>query len=211
MSVRLGPALRRTASLEWVPGVAGVDEAGRGPLAGPVAVAAVLFGETPPPAGLDDSKKLAPARREALFGEIVERAAAVAIVFADAGEIDRTDIRAATLRAMARAVAALAVRPSAVRIDGRDVPRGLDPPAQAIVGGDAVDAAIAAASILAKVARDRAMVLLARAHPGYGFDVHKGYGTAAHLEALARLGPSPVHRLSFAPCAEAAAHHETLR
>lgn len=183
-------------------GVAGVDEAGRGPLAGPVAVAAVLLDPANVPNGLDDSKKLSPARREALFEVIVQQASAVSIVFASVTEIEETDIRRATLNAMRRAVEGLAHRPMAIVVDGRDVPPGMPCPCRAIIGGDAAHAAIAAASILAKVARDRAMIALAREYPGYGFERHMGYGTAEHIAALARLGPTPHHRMTFAPLAQ---------
>lgn len=181
-------------------GVAGVDEAGRGPLAGPVAVAAVLFDPGRVPDGLDDSKKLSPEAREALFDLIVASARAVAIDFAPVAEIDRTDIRKATLAAMRRAVRALPAAPLGLVIDGRDVPEGLACPARAVVEADATHAAVAAASILAKVARDRAMRALARDFPAYGFERHMGYGTPEHLAALARHGPTCHHRMSFAPC-----------
>jgi ribonuclease HII len=186
-------------------GVAGVDEAGRGPLAGPVAAAAVILDPARVPPGLADSKTLSEARREALFAEIVSSARAVAVAFAPVGEIDAVNIRGATLAAMARAVAALAVPPRLVLVDGRDVPRGVSAPARAIVGGDGLHPAISAASIVAKVVRDRAMRDLDAAFPGYGFAKHKGYGSAAHLEALARLGPCAAHRARFAPVAAAVA------
>lgn len=188
--------------------VAGVDEAGRGPLAGPVVAAAVVF-EGEPPQGLDDSKVLTAARREALFEEILS-AGHVALATASPAEIDRFNIRGATLRAMARALAALPCRPRLALIDGRDVPPRLGCEGRAIVGGDGAIAAIAAASIVAKVSRDRLMARLDALHPGYGFSEHKGYGTAAHLAALARLGPCPAHRRSFAPVAAsiAPAAHE---
>ena len=178
--------------------VCGVDEVGRGPLAGPVGVAAVIFApDADPPPGIDDSKKLDRARREALVPLILERALAVSVVFASAEEIDRHNIRGATLRAMSRAVAALAVRPDFALIDGRDVPHPLICPALALIGGDALSLSIAAASIVAKVARDRLMARCDVHYPGYGFTAHCGYGTTAHLEALTRLGPSPLHRRSF--------------
>jgi ribonuclease HII len=178
--------------------VAGVDEVGRGPLAGPVGVAAVIFprGASPLP-GIDDSKKLDRARREALFPLILERALSVSVVFASAEEIDRYNIRGATLRAMARAVAGLSVRPDFALIDGRDVPDPLSCPACAIIDGDELSLSIAAASIVAKVARDRLMARLDAHYPEYGFSGHCGYGTPAHLKVLARLGPTPLHRKSF--------------
>jgi ribonuclease HII len=178
--------------------IAGVDEVGRGPLAGPVAVAAViLVPDARPPRGIDDSKKLDRARREALFPLILESALSVSIAFASAEEIDRYNIRGATLRAMARAVAGLSLRPDFVLIDGRDLPEPLPCPARAVIDGDALSLSIAAASIVAKVARDRLMARLDRHFPGYGFCDHAGYATLAHRQALARLGPTPLHRQSF--------------
>lgn len=179
--------------------VAGLDEAGRGPLAGPVVAACVVF-EGEPPAGLGDSKALTAARREELF-EAILACGHVAVASASPAEIDRHNIRGATLRAMARALAGLACRPRLALIDGRDVPPRLGCEGRAIVGGDGAVAAIAAASIVAKVTRDRLMTRLDAVHPGYGFRDHKGYGTAAHLAALARLGPCAAHRRSFAPVA----------
>lgn len=185
--------------------VAGVDEAGRGPLAGPVAVAAVILDPARPIAGLDDSKKLNPARREALYPLIVERAQAWHVELVAVEEIDRLNILQATLAGMRRCVEALGPRVELARIDGNAVPRGMPCMAEAIVGGDALEPAIMAASILAKVSRDRLMVELHARYPRYGFDVHKGYPTPAHLAALARHGPCPQHRRSFAPVREAAA------
>ncbi len=179
--------------------VAGVDEAGRGPLAGPVAVAAVILDTARPIEGLDDSKKLSGKRRLALFPLIQARALAWHIELVDAGEIDRINILQATLQGMARAVAALQPRASLARIDGNKVPTGLPCPGEALVGGDALDPAIMAASILAKVARDRWMLELHARFPMYGFDAHKGYPTPDHLAALALHGPCPAHRRSFAP------------
>jgi ribonuclease HII len=182
-----------------VPGVAGVDEAGRGPLAGPVAVAAVILDPARRIDGLGDSKALSEARREALFPRIQSEAIAFAIVFVHADEIDRLNILQATMAGMRRAVAALATTPSRVLVDGNRVPPGLGIAAEAIVKGDAKIAAISAASILAKVARDRWMLDLDAAHPEYGFAAHKGYPTPEHLDALRRFGPCPAHRRSFAP------------
>jgi ribonuclease HII len=182
--------------------VAGVDEVGRGPLAGPVGVAAVILDPEDLPEGLDDSKALTAARRELLNGIILSKALAVAIAFASAAEIDAFNIRGATLRAMARAVAALAIRPCFALIDGRDVPAGLICPAAALIGGDGRSASIAAASIVAKVARDSLMARMDGCFPGYGFARHVGYATVAHREALGRLGPSPLHRRSFGASAE---------
>lgn len=182
-----------------LPGLAGVDEAGRGPLAGPVAVAAVILDPARRIDGLGDSKALTEARREALFPRIQSDALAFAIVLVHAEEIDRLNILQATMAGMRRAVAALAMPPSRVLVDGNRVPPGLGVDAEAIVKGDAKIAAISAASILAKVARDRWMRELDAAHPEYGFAVHKGYPTPEHLEALRRFGPCPAHRRSFAP------------
>lgn len=183
--------------------VAGVDEAGRGPLAGPVAVAAVILDPARPIAGLDDSKKLTSARREALYPLIMERALAWHIDMVAVEEIDRLNILHATLEGMRRCVLALGPQVELARIDGNALPRGLPCMAEAIVGGDALEPAIMAASILAKVARDRLMTGLHAQHPHYGFDVHKGYPTAAHLAALSLHGPCPHHRHSFAPVRQA--------
>lgn len=192
----------RTADLFAAPAgtllVAGVDEVGRGPLVGAVVTAAVILDPTRPIAGLNDSKKLSERRREALAGEIREKALAWALGRAEPDEIDEVNILKATMLAMQRAVAALAVTPEEVLIDGNRCPY-LPMPSRAIVKGDATVPAISAASILAKVARDAEMSALHERHPGYGFASHKGYPTAEHLEALRRLGPLPEHRRSFAP------------
>ncbi|HEX7036858.1 MAG TPA: ribonuclease HII [Pseudomonadales bacterium] len=177
---------------------AGVDEVGRGPLAGPVVAAAVILNPDDPIDGLKDSKQLLPARREELAEQIRARALAWALGRAEVDEIDRLNILRASHLAMQRAVAALAVPARLVFVDGHLVPP-LSVPAVALVGGDNLMPAISAASILAKVARDAEMVALANDYPGYGLESHKGYATASHLEALARLGPSPLHRRSFAP------------
>jgi ribonuclease HII len=179
--------------------VAGVDEAGRGPLAGPVAVAAVILDPHRRIDGLDDSKKLSHAQREVLYPLIVERALAFHIEMVAVEEIDRLNILHATLEGMRRCVLALGPQVQLVRIDGNTLPRALPCMAEAIVGGDALEPAISAASILAKVARDRLMCHLHEEQPRYGFDVHKGYPTPAHLAALAEHGPCPHHRRSFAP------------
>jgi ribonuclease HII len=180
--------------------VAGVDEAGRGPLAGPVAVAAVILDPSKPRIrGLDDSKKLTHAKREALYEKIVERALSYSIVMVMSDEIDRINIFQATMTGMCRALAGLTPNAHEAWIDGNALPRDLPCAGRAIIGGDALEPAISAASILAKVTRDRWMVELDRQHPGYGFAEHKGYGTPAHLAALQRLGPCPHHRRSFAP------------
>lgn len=192
------------ASLPWHPPglLAGVDEAGRGPLAGPVVAAAVILDDMQPIAGLADSKKLTPARRDALFDEIRARALCFCIAQASVEEIDRLNILQATMLAMQRAVQGLRLRPALVQVDGNRLPR-LDLPAEAIVKGDAKVQAIAAASILAKVHRDRWCLAVEQDWPQYGFAAHKGYGTAAHLHALRLHGPCPHHRQSFAPVAQA--------
>ena len=178
--------------------VAGVDEAGRGPWAGPVVTAAVVLDEAKIPRGLDDSKALTEARREALY-DLICADHLVAVTFASVDRIDRMNIRGATLWAMSRAVRALGVVPVHVLVDGKDVPPGLPCPGEAVVKGDTRALSIAAASIVAKVTRDRMMVRLAREFDGYGFDRHKGYGTAEHQQALDRLGPCVLHRRSFEP------------
>ena len=184
--------------------IAGVDEVGRGPLAGPVAVAAVILNPRALPEGVDDSKALTAEQRERLFEIIMKKAACVSLAFASAVEIDALNIRGATLAAMARAVNALALRPGFALIDGRDRPDGLVCASRAVIGGDALSLSVAAASIIAKVTRDRLMTRLHAHYPDYGFARHVGYGTKFHLEAIARCGPSPFHRLSFRPCAERA-------
>ncbi|MDA8093755.1 MAG: ribonuclease HII [Betaproteobacteria bacterium] len=178
--------------------VCGVDEAGRGPWAGPVYAAAVVLDEARPIEGLADSKQLSPRRRTVLADAIKARAAAWSLGVADVDEIDRLNILNATLEAMRRAVAGLALRPGEVLVDGLHCPR-VPCPVRAIVRGDQSVAEISAASILAKVARDAHMLRLHEAFPQYGFDRHKGYGTAAHLEALRRWGATPAHRRSFRP------------
>lgn len=183
--------------------IAGVDEAGRGPLAGPVAVAAVVFDPSRPRInGLDDSKQLTAARRDQLYSRIMERALAWHVVLVDVPAIDRLNIYQATLQGMRDVVAAVSHVAGFARIDGNVVPKGLVLPAQALVGGDGIDRAIMAASILAKVSRDRYMQELHVRHPEYGFDQHKGYGTPAHLAALRAHGPCAEHRRSFAPVRE---------
>lgn len=180
--------------------IAGVDEAGRGPLAGPVAVAAVVFDPSKPRInGLDDSKQLTAERREQLYARIVERALAWSVVLIDSEEIDRINIYQATMLGMRRAVEGVAHVAGFARIDGNRVPKGLPCPAEALIGGDALDRAIMAASIVAKVTRDRLMHALHAQHPEYRFDQHKGYATPVHLAALRIHGPCPQHRRSFAP------------
>ena len=178
--------------------VCGVDEAGRGPLAGPVFAAAVILDPARPIVGLADSKKMSERTRERLAVEIREKALAFGIAFATVEEIDRLNILQATLLAMRRAVEALAVQPGEALIDGNRCPQ-LAMPARAIVGGDATVPAISAASILAKTARDAEMRLIHEAFPQYALDRHKGYDTAAHREALKLHGPASFHRRSFGP------------
>jgi len=195
----------RQATFDWAgPALtAGVDEAGRGPLAGPVVAAAVILAPSRPVAGLADSKVLSPARREVLATTIRTQSLAWSLGWADAAEIDTLNILQATMLAMRRALAALSVPPQHVIIDGNRCPdlSGLafDCTAEAVVKGDSLVASVSAASILAKVARDEHMRVLDGRYPGYGMADHKGYPTAAHIAALRRLGPSPVHRRSFAP------------
>ncbi len=192
---------RRRTITDLEPGtlVAGVDEAGRGPLAGPVVVAAVILDPARAIRGLDDSKFLSEERRNVLEPRIRERALAFSVVEIDVTEIDRVNIFQATMLGMSRALAALALAPQLALIDGNRLPKQLCCPARAVVGGDASEPAISAASILAKVARDRRMTALDELHPGYGFARHKGYPTPEHLDCLTRLGPCAQHRRSFAP------------
>jgi ribonuclease HII len=180
--------------------VAGVDEAGRGPWAGPVLAAAVILNEADIPPGLDDSKKLAAARREKLCGEIERKALAIGMGRAEVGEIDRLNILQASMLAMQRAIETLPVRPAGALIDGNRAPvPAMEVEVRTLIGGDGLSLSIAAASIMAKVARDRLMCELAGQYPQYGFERHKGYGTRAHSEALARHGACPHHRRSFRP------------
>lgn len=184
--------------------VAGVDEAGRGPLAGPVVAAAVILDDLQLIVGLRDSKQLSAKRRDQLYDEIRARSLCFSVAEASVEEIDRLNILQATLLAMRRAVLALRLQPDLVLVDGNRLPV-LDLAAEPVVSGDAKIAAIAAASILAKVHRDRLCLALHRRYPGYGFDEHKGYATAEHLGALRSNGACPEHRRSFAPVAEALA------
>jgi ribonuclease HII len=183
--------------------VAGVDEAGRGPLAGPVVAAAVILDPRRPIQGLDDSKKLSPARREQLAADIRARALSWAVGWADPEEIDEINILAATMLAMRRAIDCLDVTPAGVQVDGNRLPNlafgDVRLEGEAIVGGDGKVAAIGAASIIAKTTRDGIMEFLDRIHPEYEFARHKGYGTRIHLERLRRYGPCEQHRASFAP------------
>ena len=174
----------------------GVDEAGRGPLAGPVCAAAVILPRGLVIEGLNDSKKLSEKRREALYEEIIACSLAYGVAFATVEEIEERNILGATFLAMNRAIAKLAVRPALALIDGNRN-KGIETASRCVIGGDGKCADIAAASILAKVTRDRYMLKMAEEYPQYGFDKHKGYGTAAHYAAIRAFGPSPIHRMSF--------------
>ncbi len=216
MSSLKGPSRKRSLrgalaasdqlGLDWDPVglVAGVDEAGRGPLAGPVVAAAVILDDTQPIAGLNDSKALTALQRERLYDEIRAKALCCAIAEATVEEIEELNILQATMLAMQRAVEGLRLKPVKVLVDGNRLPR-LDVLCEAIVGGDAKVAAISAASILAKVHRDRWCAALHAQYPQYGFAGHKGYGTPEHLPALREHGACPQHRRSFAPVAAAIA------
>ena len=177
--------------------VCGVDEAGRGPLAGPVYAAAVILSPERPIEGLNDSKKLSEKKREALYDVIIERAEAYCIACASVAEIEEYNILGATYLAMTRAVQGLSVAPNLALIDGNRIPPQLGVVAQTVIKGDAQSESIAAASILAKVTRDRLLVKMDAQYPQYGFAVHKGYGTKAHTAALKEYGPCPEHRPSF--------------
>ena len=203
MRTRHKPLSPVQTALAWDrPGlIVGVDEAGRGALAGPVVAAAVMLDELKPIKGLADSKKLTAKARERLYDEIRAKAVCCAVAEASVEEIDRLNILQATMLAMRRAVQALRLKPQLVLVDGNRLPL-LDVRAEAIVGGDAKVAAISAASILAKVHRDRFCEALDAQYPEYGFARHKGYGTAQHLEALKAHGACPQHRKSFRPVAE---------
>ena len=183
--------------------ICGIDEAGRGPWAGPVTAAAVILNPDQPVDGLTDSKKLSALRREALYAEIKANAVTYGIGWASPAEIDQLNIREATFLAMKRAIAMMGITPEQILVDGNCVPKALPCPASAIVKGDLTEPAISAASILAKVARDRAMEELSNRFPGYGLRRHKGYGTAEHAAALESLGPCSCHRKSFAPVQKA--------
>jgi ribonuclease HII len=195
------PRPNRKLELAHPTPLVGVDEAGRGPLAGPVVAAAVILPERGIPRGIDDSKKLTAAARADLHGKLT-RIALMGIGVASVEEIDRLNIYWATMLAMTRAVEALGVKPGMVLIDGNAKPRW-DHPCVTVVGGDALCLSIAAASIIAKHHRDQIMIEHDAQHPGYGWASNKGYGCPAHREALTRLGPTPLHRRSFAPVAQA--------
>jgi ribonuclease HII len=187
--------------------VAGMDEAGRGPLAGPVVAAAVILDPRQVPQGLNDSKLLSAAAREEIYPLLMRQALAVSAAFASAAEIDRINIRQAVFCAMRRAFAALTLAPRYLLIDGDDMPPGLPGPAETIVKGDASVSSIAAASIIAKVTRDRLMRRYSDLYPAYGFAVHFGYATKAHLTAITEHGPCPLHRMSFRPFKPAQGAH----
>ncbi|MEL7111970.1 MAG: ribonuclease HII [Pseudomonadota bacterium] len=179
--------------------ICGVDEAGRGPWAGPVTAAAVILDPAQPISGLTDSKKISEKKRFALEPEIKAKAAYWYVAHAQPSEIDTLNIREATFLAMTRAIAGLGITPAQILIDGNALPKSLPAPAEAIIKGDLKEPAISAASILAKTERDRLMEAYSAEFPAYGFSGHKGYGTAAHAEALQRFGPCSIHRTSFAP------------
>lgn len=193
------PTTEREAPF-WARGlrVAGLDEVGRGALAGPLVAAAVLLDPARVPPGLDDSKRLSPPRRERL-DRLIREAALVALGVVDVGEVERLNPHRASLLAMARAAAALPLPPDHALVDGPWLPANLPCPGQAIVGGDRLSAGVAAASIVAKTWRDKEMRALAQQHPGYGWETNMGYGSESHIRALQRLGPTPHHRRTFAP------------
>jgi ribonuclease HII len=179
--------------------IAGVDEAGRGPLAGPVSAAAVILDAHNMPDGIDDSKKLSAQEREQAFASIVEKALAVSFTLLPPSSIDKLNIRGASLEAMRQAIVGLSMTPQLVLVDGRDIPPGLAMETQSIIGGDGIEPCIGAASIVAKVMRDRVMKRLDPEFTNYGFALHKGYGTPKHLAAIRQSGATAHHRLSFAP------------
>ena len=185
------------AKLKGYKFICGVDEAGRGPLAGPVCAAAVILPENCEIEGLNDSKKLTEKKREALFNVIIERAVAYSVAFGTLEEIEKYNILNATYLAMNRAIEGLQVSADYALIDGNRVPTGISVPCETVVKGDAKSCSIAAASILAKVTRDRLILEYAEKYPKYGFEKHKGYGTAAHYDAIRKHGATPIHRLSF--------------
>jgi ribonuclease HII len=194
-------ARRRRLARAGARAVAGVDEVGVGPLAGPVVACAVVLPERVDLPGLDDSKQLGAPARERLAAQIRAQALALCVALVPPAEVDVLNVYRAGLEAMRRAVRGLTLRPDHVLVDARTIP-GIEVPQTSLVHGDAIDGSIAAASVVAKVHRDALMERLAVRHPGYGFERHKGYATPEHLAALRRLGPSPVHRLSFAPVAQ---------
>lgn len=186
----------RQAFLQGAKLVAGVDEVGRGPLSGPVVAAAVVFPREPSIRGIDDSKKLKPGQREKLFELIIEHAKSVGVGFVEPDVIDEINILQATRLAMKQAIASMKYEPDHVLVDGYPIP-GLHLPQTAIIKGDAKSISIGAASIIAKVVRDKIMVAYSKIYPGYGFEKNKGYGTNFHLHALVKFGPCAIHRLTF--------------
>ncbi|MHB2265451.1 ribonuclease HII [Aliihoeflea sp. PC F10.4] len=200
LPVRPDFRMERAAQREGLWPVCGTDEAGRGPLAGPVVAAAVILDPKRIPKGLDDSKRMGHAEREVVFDDILKKALAVSVASVSAHSIDRSDIRKASLEAMCHSVKLLCVEPRLVLADGRDIPPGLTCDGKAVVKGDQRSQSIAAASIIAKVTRDRMMTRTASIHVSYGFDVHMGYATVRHRTAIEAHGPlTRLHRLSFAP------------
>lgn len=195
---RLGQSLELAAMSVGFKHIAGVDEAGRGPLAGPVVAAAVILDKKAVYLGVDDSKKLSAKKRESLYGKIIENCVSYNIYTMGVVGVDSLNIFWASMHAMKLAIEGMSLTPDFVYVDGNKLP-DIKIAAQALVGGDRICMSVAAASILAKVCRDRQMVEYDELYPGYGFAKHKGYGTKEHLEALERLGPSPIHRRSFAP------------
>ncbi|MDW9481183.1 ribonuclease HII [Sinorhizobium meliloti] len=184
--------------------VSGIDEAGRGPIAGPCSAAAVILDRGAYPARLNDSKKLTNATREQLFDEIMSTAVAVSVGIATHVQIDKMNIRQATFHAMREAALGLSVPADAFIVDGNALPQGLGKVAKAVISGDALSLSVAAASIIAKVTRDRMMREYAAQYPHYGFEIHMGYPTKAHIEAIAKYGPCPIHRMTFGPLKSAA-------
>jgi ribonuclease HII len=182
--------------------ICGVDEAGRGPLAGPVVAAAVILDSSRPIKGLKDSKLLSPVQRAKLYSEIIYNAADYAIAGVHCDMIDKINILQASLLAMRKAVQRLGITPDKIYVDGNFIIPELDLPQEAVIGGDRLIESVSAASILAKVARDTYMIRMAAKYPGYGFERHKGYGTREHQQALAELGPCPIHRRTFNPVAQ---------
>ena len=193
----VGYEYENAAAQKGYTAVCGVDEAGRGPLAGPVCAAAVILPAGLVIEGLNDSKKLTEKKREALYDVIREQAIAYGIAFASVEEIESVNILQATFLAMNRAIESLPIPADYALIDGNRVPAGITVPCETIIKGDATSASVAAASVLAKVTRDRLMVEMEQTYPGYGFAKHKGYGTAAHVAAIRELGVTPIHRPSF--------------
>lgn len=200
-TIQVGPPTFTHEQDFWSQGllrVAGIDEAGRGPLAGPVVAAAVILDHEKYPSGLTDSKKLTAAKRDDLYDEIMSMAQ-VSVGVATHAQIDEMNIRQATFHAMREAALGLSVEANAYIVDGNALPQGLKKVAKAVVSGDALSLSVAAASIIAKVTRDRMMLDYAKSYPGYGFDDHMGYPTKSHVDAIRQYGPCPIHRMTFGP------------